>query len=119
VSTARSRYDLGRLAVDVANGDLALGVRAKLAGIAFALVAGGGEQLEDLVAVIDRGRHQFRRFVAGVAEHDALVACAFLDPWLVGRVVDALGDMRGLEVQEHIDLGGFPVEPVLLIADGS
>jgi hypothetical protein len=73
--------DFGWLAVLVTDGDLALGVRAKLAGIPFALVAGLGQQLEDLVGIVDRGWHQGRRFAAGIPEHDALVARTFFDPW--------------------------------------
>jgi len=36
---------------------------------------------------------------------------------MVCSIVDALRDVRGLEVQQHIDLGGFPVETVLFVAD--
>ena len=52
--------------------------------------------MQDLVAVIERRRHQLGRLVAGEAEHDALVAGALV---LVARGVDALGDVRGLPVQ--------------------
>ena len=88
----RGRRD--RLAVLVAQRDLALGVgleERRGAGMAV-----GGHALEDLVAVIERRRHQVGGLVAGEAEHDALVAGAFV---LVARGVDALGDVRGLAVQ--------------------
>ena len=67
--------------------------------------------------VSDRRRHQFRRLVAGVAEHDALVARAFfaIVAGLVG--VDALRDVGGLRMQEDLDVGLVPVEAVLLVAD--
>ena len=42
----------------------------------FALVAGFGQAVEDAVGQRDRQRHQLGRVVAGVAEHQALVAGA-------------------------------------------
>ncbi len=66
------------------------------------------------MGVIERRRHQLRRLAAGVAEHDALVARALV---LVAGGVDALGDVGGLRVQQHLDLGVAPVEAVLLVAD--
>ena len=108
-------HDLGRfhrLAVRIAQRDLALGVglqRRLLAGMARI-----GQQFEDLVAVIERRRHQGRGLAAGIAEHDALVARAFI---LVAGGVDALGDMGRLGVQQHFDLGVLPVKAVLLVAD--
>ena len=66
------------------------------------------------MGVIQRRRHEFRRFTAGVAEHDALVARAFI---LIAAGVYALRDVRGLRVQQHLDLGVAPVKAVLLVAD--
>ena len=83
--------DAGRLAVLVAHGHLALGV-----GPEHGLLAGVPrlrDQAQDLVAVVDRRRHQLGRVLAGVAEHDALVAGAFI---LVAAAVDALGDVGRL-----------------------
>ncbi len=102
----------------VAHRHLALGVGAELAGVALAFVAGGGEQFEDLVAVVDRRRHEVGRLAAGIAEHDALVAGALL-ALPVGGVVDALRDVGRLAVQQHVDLGRLPVEAALLVADGA
>ena len=73
-----------------------------------------GDLSQDLVGVVQRRRHQFRRFAAGVAEHDALVASPLV---LVAGGVDALRDIGGLGVQQHFDLGVAPVEAVLLVAD--
>ena len=87
-------HDLGRrdrLAVLVAHGDLALGVGAEHGGAVGLRLAGDVEVFEDLVGVVDRRRHQLRGLVAGVAEHDALVAGALV---LVAGGIDALGDMR-------------------------
>ena len=70
------------------------------------------------MAVVDRRRHQVGRLAAGIAEHDALVAGAFL-ALPVGGIVDALGDVGRLGVQQHVDLGRLPVEAVLLVADGA
>ncbi|EGE55812.1 hypothetical protein RHECNPAF_850048 [Rhizobium etli CNPAF512] len=113
------KYDRGRfrrLAVDVTHRHLALGVRAELGDFAITLLAGGCEQLQDLVGIIDRRRHQVRRFLAGITEHDALVAGALV-ALLIGGAIDALGDVGRLRVQEHVDLCLFPVEAVLLVAD--
>src|SRR5690606_11692057 len=73
-----------------------------------------GQQLEDTVRELDRRRHQFRRLVARIAEHDALVAGAL---FLVARSVDALRDVFGLAVQQHLDVGSLPVESLLGVAD--
>ncbi len=62
------------LAVLVAHGDLALGIRTELVAAALTLVAQGRENLENLVGIIERRRHEFRGLAAGIAEHDALVA---------------------------------------------
>ena len=67
-----------------------------------------------LVGVVDRRRHQLRRLAAGIAEHDALVAGAFV---LVAGGVDALGDVGRLGVQQDLDVAVFPVEAGLLVAD--
>ncbi len=103
-----------RLAALILHGDLALGIRAKHAAATLALLAGIGEVLEDLVGVEERRRHQLRRFPAGIAKHDALVARAFI---LAAGGVHALGNVGRLRVQQHIDLGLLPVETVLLVAD--
>ncbi len=47
--------------------------------------------------VVDREGHQLGRFVAGVAEHQALVAGALVQV-VVGRAVHALGDVGRLLV---------------------
>ena len=52
--------------------------------------------------------------LAGVAEHDALVAGALV---LVAAAVDALGDVGRLRMQQNLDVGLVPVEAVLLVAD--
>ena len=106
------RGRLGRLAVLEAKRDLALGVglqERRRAGVAV-----GGHLGQDLVAVIERRRHQVRGLVAGEAEHDALVARAFV---LVGGGVDALRDMRGLRMQVVLEVGRSSSGSRLLIAD--
>ena len=106
------RGRLHRLAVLIGDGDLALGVGAegrRLAGFPRLV-----HEPQDAVGVVDRRRHQFRRLAAGVAEHDALVAGALV---LVAGGIDALGDVGRLGVEQNLDLGGLPVEAVLLVAD--
>ena len=70
----RGRPD--RLAVDILQGDLALGVGPE-AGLGAGM-AGLGQGAQDLMGVIDRRRHELRRLAAGIAEHDALVAGALV-----------------------------------------
>jgi len=73
-----------------------------------------GQQFEDFVAIEQRRRHQRGSLAASIAEHDALVARAFI---LVAAGIHALGDMRRLGVQQHFDIGVAPMKAVLLVAD--
>ena len=90
---------LDRLAVFVAHRHLALGVGAER--LFPARMARLGNEAKDLVRVLNWRRHEFRGLAAGVAEHDALVAGAFV---LVAGRVDALRDIGGLGVQQHFHL---------------
>ena len=103
---------LGRLAVLEAQRDLALGVgleERRRAGMAVVR-----HLHQDLLAVVERRRHEIGGLVAGEAEHDALVAGALV---LVPGGVDALGDVRGLRMEVVGELKVLPMEAVLLIAD--
>ena len=64
--------------------------------------------------VEQRGGHQLRRLVRRIAEHDALVAGAFI---LVAGGVHAHRDIRGLAVQVVLELGIPPGETLLIVAD--
>ena len=116
-------HDLGaadRLAVDVFDGDLALGVGLQVEELAAAALV--GEHLEDLVGEVDRGRHERALLVdlalgAGEAEHHALVAGAFLLAVLLLLGVDAHRDVGRLAVQQHLDVGAVEGEAVLVVAD--
>ena len=66
------------------------------------------------MCVLDRRRHKRFGFVCGVAEHDALIACAFI--FVRGRI-NALGDMRRLFVKKVGDLDRIPVEFVLFVTN--
>ena len=66
------------------------------------------------MAVIQRRGHQVRRLVAGVTEHDALVARALV---LVAAGVHALRDVRRLAVQIILEPELLPVKAALLVAD--
>ena len=101
-----------RLAVLVAHGDLRLGVGTELRLLpGFARIR---HQLENGVAVLDGGRHEAIGLAAGIAEHDALIAGAFI---LVVLGIDALGDVGRLLVQQDFDVGVLPVKAFLLITD--
>jgi len=103
---------LDRHFVDIAQSDLALAVG--LQKRCLAAVAVIGHLFQYLVRIMQRRRHQFRRLVTGIAEHDPLVPGAFI---LVSAFIDALGDMRRLRVQVVFKDQILPVEAVLLIAD--
>src|SRR5690606_12399949 len=97
--------DADHLAAIITAGDLGFGVRAQprqQTGL-----AGFGLALDQAVAEDDRCRHQHVGFVAGVAEHQALVAGA-----LVFRIgaVDPLVDVRGLLANDVDDAAGGAVE---------
>ena len=103
----------------VADGDLGLPVGAQVredVGLAHL-----GEALRELVRDHDRERHQLRRLVGGVAEHEALVAGAdAVERIVVARlvlvlegVVDALRDIRRLLVERDDHAAGLGVEAVL------
>ena len=102
-----------RLAVLVFDGDLALGVGPQR-GFSLPECRASARRLQDRVGIIDRRRHELRRLVAGIAEHDALVAGTFI---LLLAGIDALRDVGRLRVQQDLDLRRFPVEAGLLVAD--
>ena len=68
--------DPHRLAVFVLHRDLALGVRTE--PLHFAGLADPGQLAAQPMGKHDRRRHQLRRFVAGITEHQPLVARALL-----------------------------------------
>ena len=116
-------YDLGaadRLAVDIADGDLALGVRLQVeqrAGAAFFR-----EHFKDLVGEIDRGRHERALFVdfalgAGEAEHHALVAGALLVAILLLLGIDAHGDVGRLAMEQDLDVSAVIGKAILVVAN--
>lgn len=109
------RVQPDRLVTVVLDGDLGLAVGAQVGD--GPVLAHLGQSPGEAVRDVDRERHQLRRLVAGVAEHQALVARALLvelvlvalDPLLV-RGVDALCDVRRLRADRHRDATGSTVE---------
>jgi len=83
------------LAVHIAQGHLALGVWAQERQTA--ILAQLGLAFHQAVCVIDGRGHQLGRFVAGIAEHQALVASAGVQLVIAG-LVHALGDVLALLV---------------------
>ena len=91
--------DRDRLAVDVAHRDLRLGVRPQPRQAP--VLAHFALPLDQPVRVVDRERHQRRRLVARIAEHQALVAGTLIQVF-VRRVVDAARDVGRLPaVADH------------------
>ena len=113
--------DFFRLAVDIAHGDLRLRVGAEPGG--FAALADLGQFASKSVGEHDRRGHQFRCLVAGIAEHEALVAGAllgglfafgFLCVNALRDVLALLGDrfgddhLVGVENVVVVDVADFP-----------
>ena len=96
--------DAGDLAVFIATGDLAFRVGAQ--PWQQAAFAGFGLALYQTVREGNRGRHQYVGFVAGVAEHQALVAGALVFRLLA---VNALGDVHGLLADDVDNAAGVTV----------
>ena len=88
----------GRLAIHVAHRHLGLGVRAQKGQLAA--LAQLGLALHQAVRVVDWGGHQLGRFVAGKAEHQALVAGADVQRVVKGGI-HALGNILALLVVGH------------------
>ena len=103
-----------RLAIHIAQSHLAFRIRQQPG---HGLVLGAAERADmaqNFMCIIQRRRHQFRRFAAGITEHDALVARAFI---LIAGSVHALGDMRRLGMQMAFNIGMLPMKAFLFIAD--
>ncbi len=94
-----------RLVILIAQGDLALGIRAQ--PVELALLAHIGLLLHQAVRQGDGSRHQHVGFVGGIAEHQALVAGALLALVLA---VDALGDVRRLFADDVDDAAARAIE---------
>ena len=91
---------------------MALGIGAENTSL-FA-TAGIGQNLQDAVRIMERSWHEFRRFTAGIAKHDALVTRAFV---LVAGGIDTLGNIGRLGMEQNLDIRIFPMEAGLFIAD--
>ncbi len=98
------RVDTGNPAVFVAAGHLALGVRAQPRQ--QAALAGLGLSLHQAVRESDRRRHEYVGFVAGIAEHQALIAGTLVFRLLA---INALGDIDGLLADNVDDAAGVAV----------
>ena len=109
-------HDAGGLAIDVFDGNLALGVRAQPLG-EFASFADAGQLTAEAVGEHDRRRHELGRFVAGITKHDALVASAlFAVLFAFGfRGVHTLSDVGALDGEVVVDEDLVGVENVVHI----
>ena len=113
-----------RVVLVVLDGDLGLAVGAQVGH--RAVLAHLGELLREALRDHDRQRHQHVGVVAGVAEHQALVAGATLvhlvdgvaDPGLV-TLVDALRDVGRLRADGDLHAAGQAVEALVgvVVAD--
>ncbi len=77
-------------------------------------MAGFGQGTQNSVGKMDRRRHQDVGLGAGIAEHQPLVAGAFV---LVARGVYPLGDIGRLVMDVDFNVRVFPVKAVLFVAD--
>ena len=91
-----------RLSLNIFHADLAFAIGAQVGH--FAGAAHLAQLADQLVGQHDRQRHQFLGFVAGVTEHQALVARS--------AGIDTHRDIRRLRLN-HVDYcAGFAVEAV-------
>ncbi len=81
-------------------------------GHLLSLATDNGQLFKDDVRKNQRSRHQLARLVAGVTEHDALVAGPLL---LLGTALDALVDVGRLLVDGRKDTARIAVELVLAL----
>ena len=104
----------GPVVLVVLDGDLGLAVGPQV--VERAVLAHLGEPLGEALGDHDRQRHQHVGVVAGVAEHQALVAGALLVHGVDGAgaalvaAVDALGDVAGLAADGDHHAAGVAVE---------
>ena len=77
-----------------------------------------GLPLDEPMRKVDRQRHELRCLVAGIAEHQPLVACTLLEVE-PASFVDTLRDVRRLFVIGHEDAAAAVVDAVLgiVVAD--
>ena len=80
----------------------------------FALLAGFGEAIGDPVRQRDWQGHQLRRVIAGVAEHQALVARTHVLT-RHGVLVHALSNVRTLAIEGHHDRAGLRVDAHVVV----
>ena len=106
--------ELDRLVPVVGDGDLGLAVGTQVGDLAG--LAHSRKALSETMGEVDRQRHQLGGVLAGVAEHQALVAGALLihrvhaaGAALIGRV-DALGDIGRLLADRDRDTARLTVE---------
>jgi hypothetical protein len=101
--------------VFVPNGDLRFGVRPQPAD--DPRLADFGQFAPEAMRVHDRRRHHLRRFVAGITEHQALVAGALLGRLLAVRRarVDALGNVGRLPREVIVDENLVGVKHVIFV----
>ena len=100
----------------VADGELRLRIRAQPRQAA--ILADFRLSLHQPMRVIDGERHQLRRFVAGIAEHQALVAGALLEVEALA-FVDALSDVGRLLVISDQNAAATIIDAVIgvVVAD--
>ena len=117
--------ELDRAVTVIGDGDLRLAVGAQVGELV--VLAHPGEALGEPVREVDGQRHELGRVVAGVAEHQALVARALLVEQVVDvaagavlvRRVHALGDVGRLGADGDRHAAGAAVEAFLraVVAD--
>jgi hypothetical protein len=116
-------HDLGaadRLAIDIADSDLAFGVGLQVKERTGAPLF--RKHLENFVREVDRRRHERALLVdlafgAGEAEHHALIAGALLFTILFLFGINSHRDIGRLAVQQDLDVDAVIRKPVLVVAD--
>ena len=103
---------LGLVSLRILHGDLRFGVRTQV-GHFLALLADGGEFLHEAVGQFDGQRHVVVHFVAGIAEHHALVARTLI---FGSRTFNALVDVRRLAMDGGDDTARLEIKLVVALS---
>lgn len=101
-----------RAAIDIFESELGLRIRAQV--FENSRMTGFRQGRAEWRGKINRGRHQVRRFLTGITEHDALISGTFV---FAASSIDAYADVSGLSMETAINLYGLPVEAFLFVAD--
>ncbi len=72
-----------------------------------------GKNVQDIVGIKDRSRHQNCRLTTGIAKHNSLISSPLI---LASRGVNTLSNIGRLGMQSAINLDFLPIKSLLLVS---